>query len=232
MYFTIGELIGTPGCSIPTGGIEWLPVRQPVVLEDWPVTPAADHDRFTTVGGWRGPFGPIEHEGRRYGLKLHEFRKMIELPRRSPQRFELALSIDPADAADRERLLECGWDLVDPAVAAGSPDAFRAYVQGSGAEFSVAQGIYVDTACGWFSDRTVRYLASGKPALVQETGFSETLGSGEGLLSFANIAQASAGAAAIVERYAEHAAAARRLAEQHFDSDRILAWFCERAGIE
>src|SRR5207249_4043766 len=80
-----------------------------------------------------------------------------------------------------------GWQLVDPCVAAGDPHAFRGYVQGSWAEFSVAQGVYVETESGWFSDRTVRYLASGKPALVQDTGFSRLYPVGEGLLAFCTL---------------------------------------------
>jgi hypothetical protein len=231
VYFTIGELIGTPRCPIPTGGIEWHPVRQPVVLEDWPMMDAGATDRFTTVGTWRGPFGPIEHGGRTYGLKVHEFRKFFALPQRSPHRFEIALDIHPADEGDLLALQEHGWQITDPQTVAADPDAFRAYVQGSGAEFSVAQGVYVDTACGWFSDRTTRYLASGKPALVQDTGFGESLPVGEGVVAFRTIGEAAAGAADIVARYPEHAAAARRIAEQHFAAERVLARFCEEAEI-
>ncbi len=124
-----------------------------------------------------------------------------------------------------------GWRIVDPREAAGSPDAFRRYVQGSGAEFSVAQGIYVETACGWFSDRTTRYLASGKPALVQDTGFSRNLPAGEGLIAFATMEQAVAGANAIWRDYRHHSQAARALAEEHFDSDRVLGRLLERAGL-
>lgn len=231
LHFTIGELIGTPGCPIPTGGIDWLPVRQPVVLEDWPARESPAPDRFTTIATWRGPFGRVEHGGRSYGLKVHEFRKFIELPERSPHRFELALDIHPGDAADRDGLERHGWRLADPALAAGDPDGFRAYVQGSGAEFSVAQGIYVDTACGWFSDRSVRYLASGRPVLVQDTGFRRTLPAGEGLLAFATLDEAVAGAEDIVARYPQHSAAARRIAEECFAADRVLPGFCEQAGI-
>jgi hypothetical protein len=231
LHFTIGELIGTAGCPIPTSGIEWLPVRQPVVLEDWPVANSSQPSRFTTVGTWRGPFGPIEHDGRTYGLKVHEFRKLIELPRRSSHDFEIALDIHPGDQADLAALRDNGWRIVDPREVASDPDAFRAYVQGSGAEFSVAQGVYVDTHCGWFSDRTIRYLASGKPALVQDTGFGEWLPPGEGVVAFRTIEEAANGAADIVARYPAHAAAARRIAEEHFDSDRVLARFCEEAGI-
>jgi hypothetical protein len=231
LYFTIGELIGTRGCPIPTCAIEWRPVRQPVVLEDWPVTDSADPDRFTTVGTWRGSFGPIEHGGRTYGLKVHEFRRLIALPRRSPHEFEIALDIDPADGRDLAALRENGWRIVDPREVASDPDAFRVYVQASGAEFSVAQGMYVDTRCGWFSDRTTRYLASGKPALVQDTGFAGSLAVGEGVVPFRTVEEAAHGAADIVARYPTHSAAARRIAEEHFDSDRVLARFCEQAGI-
>jgi hypothetical protein len=231
VYFTIGELIGTSSCPVPTCGIEWLPVRQPIVLEDWPIVGIGEGGRFTTIASWRGPFGSIEHGGRTFGLKLHEFRKFIDLPRRSDQRFEIALDIHPADIKDLEALRSYGWGIVDPRAVAGDPDAFRAYVQGSGAEFSAAQGIYVETRSGWFSDRTTRYLASGRPALVQDTGFSHTLPVGDGLVSFGTLEQAVAGVTDIADRYAEHCEAGRRIAEEHFDARHVLARFCDQAGI-
>jgi hypothetical protein len=231
VHFTIGELIGTPGCPVPTGGIDWRPTRQPVVLDDWPLTETSQFDRFTTIATWRGPFGPVEHGGRTYGLKVHEFRKFISLPRRSPHSFEIALDIHPAEERDLAALHENRWRVVDPHAVAGDIDAFRAYIQDSGAEFSVAQGMYVDTACGWFSDRTTRYLASGRPALVQDTGFSRILPVGEGLVAFRTLEEAVAGAAELANNYAEHCAAARRLAEDHFDAEQVLARFCEQAGI-
>jgi hypothetical protein len=203
-----------------------------VVLEDWPRIAPAALDRFTTIASWRGPFGPIEHGGRAYGLKVHEFRRVIGLPARSDTRFEIALDIDPADDRDLRALRADGWQVVDPRTVAGDPDAFRAYVQGSGAEFSVAQGVYVDTRCGWFSDRTTRYLASGRPALVQDTGFSETLPVGDGLVAFRTLDEAAAGAADIASRYAEHCEAARRIAEEHFDARHVLARFCEQVEAD
>jgi hypothetical protein len=231
MYFTIGELIGAPECPIPTGGIEWHAVKPPVVLDDWPQRTPLELDRFTTIATWRGAFGPIEHGGRRYGLKVHEFRKFMALPRLSGRSFEIALDIDPADGADLEALRGHGWQIADPQAVAPDPDRFRAYVESSGAEFSVAQGIYVETQCGWFSDRTTRYLASGRPALVQDTGFSRILPVGEGLVAFKTLQEAVAGAGEIAHNYADHCAAARRIAEEHFDAKRVLARFCEQAGI-
>jgi hypothetical protein len=114
-----------------------------------------------------------------------------------------------------------------------APDlrSFRRYVQTSGAEFSIAQEMYVGTNSGWFSDRTVRYLASGKPVLVQETGFSRNYPVGAGLLTFSTPAEAVAGVREITEKYCEHAAAARCIAEEYFDSDRVLGNLLDEMGI-
>jgi hypothetical protein len=223
VYFTVGQNIGRATCSIPTCGLEWRPTRPPVVLDEWSKVDGG-FDSFTTVATWRSPYGPIEP----YGLKHHQWRTFATLPELTALPFEAALSIDPADEADRAMLMAHGWRLVDPAVAA-EPEAFHEYVQGSGAEFSVAQGIYVETRSGWFSDRTVRYLASGRPALVQDTGFTRTLPADEGLVSFRTRDEAVAGARAIVDNYERHARAARAVAEEHFDSDTVLAALLEDA---
>ena len=230
-YVTIAERIGQADCPIPACGLQWKTVRQPVVLDDWPVQPVEGPPMFTTVGSWRGPFGPVTIDDRTFGLKVHEFRRFIALPTVAHHRFELALAIHPADEADRQALLTNGWHLVDPGDAAFDPARFRAYVQASGAEFSVAQGVYVGTNSGWFSDRTVRYLASGRPALVQDTGFSRTLPTGTGLVGFQSLDDAVHGADDIVSRYDEHAAAAREIAVLHFDAHRVLPRFCEQCGI-
>jgi hypothetical protein len=217
-YFTIAENIGTPACSIPTGEIYWHRIRQPVVL-------------VTTVASWRGPFGPIQYGGKTFGLKVHEFRKFVELPRQARQTFEIALNIHPADERDLQLLRHYGWQIVDPQEVAADPEEFRRYLQGAGAEFSVAQGIYVETQSGWFSDRTVRYLASGKPTLVQDTGFSRHYPVGEGLVPFRTLEQAVAGAEQIVCNYDRHCRAARSLAEAYFDSDKVLSRLAEEIGI-
>jgi hypothetical protein len=222
-YLTIGENIGSDGCPIPTGGIEWRPTRPPVALDEWPVV-EGDFDRVTTVANWRAPFGPIEP----YGLKHQEWRKVLTLAELTGLQFEAAVEIHPADAADRDALETHGWHLVDPAVAA-DPDGFRDYVRASGAEFSVAQGIYVETRSGWFSDRSVRYLASGRPVLVQDTGFGRNLPVGEGLVCFRTLDEAAEGAARIASDYDAHRTAARSVAVEYFDSDRVLGSLLEEA---
>jgi hypothetical protein len=231
-YFTIGENIGTPFCPIPTCGFRWRRMRQPVVLEHWP---AYYHegglDRFTTVASWRGAYGPVQHGGKTFGLKVHEFRKFVELPGRTSQRFEIALDIHPADEKDLNLLRRHRWWIVDPKTVAPDPVAFRRYVQTSGAEFSVAQGIYAETESGWFSDRTVRYLASGKPVLVQDTGFSRHYPVGEGLVAFSTPEEAIAGAGRIADDYDGHSRAARSIAESYFDSDKVLGRLVEEVGV-
>jgi len=201
------------------------------VLDEWPVQPAGELDRFTTIASWRGGFGPVEHEGVRYGVKAHQFRRFIGLPQRVRAALEVALEIHPGDDADRRALEEHGWRLVDPAAASGNPDRFRAYVQTSGAELSVAQGIYVDASSGWFSDRTARYLASGRPALVQHTGFTERAGAAGGLLTFSTMDEAVDGANAIDAHYEEHCGLAREFAVRNLDASSVLSRFLEQAGV-
>jgi hypothetical protein len=230
-YFTVGENIGSRDCSIPTAAIDWHPLPPPVVLDDWPVTPRPDPHRFTTVAGWRSPLGELSHDGVTFPGKHHEWRRMIDVPRRAAQEFEIALDIHPGDEGDLEALWEHGWRIVDPREVAGNPLAFRDYVQGSGAEFSVAHGVYVETRSGWLSDRTVRYLASGRPALVQDTGIAQRYPVGQGLLTFSTAAEAVARAAAIVRDHAEHVEAARALAAERFDSDRVISRLLGELGV-
>jgi hypothetical protein len=234
-YLTVGQNIGRSNCPIPTGGIEWIPTLPPVLLKDWEAAPRpAGPPRFTTVSTWRSPYGELEIGGQAMGLKHHQFRRFAELPRLVPgAKFEIALDIHPEDAADLELLRSQGWEIVDPRAAAGTPAAFRDYVRGSGAEFSVAQGVYIDTGSGWFSDRTAAYLASGRPALVQDTGAMALLRPGgtekrHGMVAFGDLDAAVAGTEAIASGWEEHSRAARELAADHLDSDRVLARVLER----
>jgi hypothetical protein len=231
-YVTIGENIGQPDCSIPTGGIDWITTKQPVVLDEWPVARAGGPDpRFTSVASWRGPFGPVEYGGRTYGLRVHEFRSLFELPERSPASFEVALDIHEADVADLQALAERGWVRVDPRVVAGDPWRYREYVSASTAELMVAKNMYVQSRSGWFSDRSICYLASGRPVLAQNTGLEAIVPTGAGLLTFETLDEAAGGVDAILGDYERHARAARSLAEEHFSSDRVLSRLLDRLGV-
>jgi len=228
-YFTIGENIGTAACSIPTAGREWLPLPPPVTLADWPLAPPLRQGRFTTVATWRSPLGTLIYGDKEFSGKHHQWRRLIQLPRRVDREFEIALQIHPDDEPDEIALEANGWHLTDPRKVAGDPLAFHSYIQRSAAEFSVAHPVYVDTASGWVSDRSVRYLASGRPALVQDTGIGDRYPVGEGLLTFSTLDEAVAAVEAIAADYEGHVRAARALAEAHFDSDLVLARFLEAA---
>jgi hypothetical protein len=221
-YLTVGQNIGKTGCSVPVGGIDWIPTLPPVLLDQWPlVPPPPGRPVFTTVATWRSPYGGLRIGAREMGLKHHQFRRFAELPERvEGVEFELALDIHPGDDADRELLCSHGWRLVDPRAAAGTPGAFRKYLRGSGAEFSVAQGVYVEAETGWFSDRTAAYLSSGRPAVIQDTGL-DGLGS-PGVLAFGGLEAAVAAVQDVRDEYEQRAAAARAFAERHLDSDGVL----------
>jgi Glycosyl transferases group 1 len=220
-HVTVGTRVGQPGCLVPECGLDWLTTLPPVELSQWAAGPAAG-TRFTSVGSWRGAFDPIEYEGKTYGLRAHEFRRFVELPRRTSASFEVALDIDDADAADRDRLSEEGWELVDPRLAAGDPWRYRAYVQGSAAELMIAKNLYVETRSGWVSDRSACYLACARPVLAQNTGLDDLFPSGEGLVLFSTPDDAAQGVEEIGGDYERHSRAARELAEEHFAADRVL----------
>jgi hypothetical protein len=229
LHFTFGENIGKFDCAVPTCGLEWLATRPPVVLDEWPMTSSATD--FTSVASWRGPYGSIEYEGEVYGLRVHEFRRFMELPARIGSECSIALDVDVADEADVAALTAAGWKLLDPRETAAEPAAYRSFIQASGAEISIAKNVYVRSACGWFSDRSACYLASGKPVLAQETGFSVTLPTGDGLLSFEDLEGAAAGAARIEGDWNAHSRAARAIACEYFDSDEVLGGMLDAAGI-
>jgi hypothetical protein len=228
-HFTVGANVGTRHSTIPTAAIRWHPVRQPVVLDRWPFRDG-EFSAFTTVASWRGAFGPVSWNGYSFGVKAHQFRRFAGVPAASRLPFEIALDMHPGDDADRDRLQRSGWRVLDSERVA-TPAGFADFVGASGAEFSVAQGVYVETASGWFSDRTVRYLASGRPALVQDTGFSRTLPVGDGLLAFRSPAEAVAQARALVDDYDRHRRAARRLAEEFFAPGPALTPLLDAVGV-
>jgi hypothetical protein len=228
-YFSVGTNVGTPAWTLPSGDVSWRPIRQPVVLEDWPVSDG-EFTSFSTVGSWRGAFGPVEWQGRSYGPKAHQFRHFATLPETVGLPFEAALAIDAADARDRVLLESGGWQLRDPAEVATTA-AFARYVSTSGAEFSPAQDVYVSSSSGWFSDRTVRYLASGRPAVVQDTGLDQALPLGDGLLTFRTVSEAADCTRDVVARYETHRRAARAIAEEFFSPAAALAPLLDATGV-
>jgi hypothetical protein len=220
-FVTVGLLVGAPGSTVPTAGRSWLTTPQPVVLADWPVAEADVWGGLTTVGNWRS-YGSIERDGVRYGQKAHSYRRFFELPRRAAVPIYAGLAIHPDERVDLGSLVENGWRLLDPGEVAGTPDRYQAFVQGSWAELGIAKEGYVVSRSGWFSDRSACYLASGRPVIAQETGFSDFLPTGEGLLAFTTVDEVLAAIDALRTDYGRHARAARQLAEGLLDSDKVL----------
>ncbi len=227
-FVTVGRNVGRGGCGVPTGGLQWLTIPHPVVIERCSVV--ENGNGFTSVGSWRGPYDRIDYRGRSLGLRVHEFRRFVALPHRVDAPFRLALEIDPTDERDMALLQREGWQLVDPKEVAHDPASYLRFVQSSRAEFTVAKGIYVELQSGWLGDRTACYLASGKPALVQDTGLTPHYPLGEGLVSFSTLDEAVGGAERILADYPAHARAARRLAETELDARIVLPRLLEELG--
>jgi hypothetical protein len=228
-FITVGLALGTPSCHVPTCGKEWIHTFQPVVLTHWPRCRETRYRGLTTVGNWRG-YGSVEYKGEFYGQKAHSLRELLELPRCTKEKFFLALAIHPDETRDLEVIERCGWNLIDPRRVAGTPAAYRDFIQHSKAEFGLAKSGYVASRCGWFSDRSVCYLASGRPVIAHDTGFSDHLPTGEGLFAFRTMDDVVRSIDSMNDDYEHHAAAARRLAETYFRSERVLSALLQRLG--
>ena len=226
-FATVGLELGAPECPVPTCGREWIKTLPPVFLPCWRETEAVETDRFTTVGNWRG-YGSIVWNGKRYGQRAHSLRKIVTLPELTGERLVLALAIHPGETEDLDSLHRHGWELIDPGGVAGAPDRYAAFVRGSKGELGIAKEGYVESRCGWFSDRSACYLASGRPVVAQDTGFSRHLPLGEGLLSFATAEEGAAALDEVGADYGRHAAAARALAEDVLDSRNVLELLLRR----
>jgi hypothetical protein len=224
-FFSFGENIGTKGCNVPNDGFPWQPTRQPVVLDKWPVVPARKNGRFTTVMQWDS-YKVREYGGVSYGMKSRSFEPYMDLPEKTGSTLELAIG---SESAPRELLQGRGWHLRDPLEVTRDLWTYQRYLQQSMAEFSIAKHGYVITNSGWFSERSANYLASGRPVLVQDTGFSDWLSTGSGVIAFNNPGEALAGIERISRKYGEHCEAARAVAEEYFDSYKVLTSLVERA---
>jgi hypothetical protein len=233
-HFSFGERIGSPDCPVPVERFEYLPTRQPVVLDLWPTPswfpgPPPDGVRFTTVGSWDQSHKDIAFDGETYTWsKSAEFVKLLGVPGRAGVPIELALAL--RDGATAEMLERAGFGVMPAAPLSADPDAYREFITRSGGEFTAAKDQNVRMRSGWFSDRTATYLATGRPAVVQDTGFEEVLPTGEGLLSFRSPEEAVDGLRSVVADYPRHSRAARELAGEYFRAETVLGRLLADAG--
>jgi len=228
LYFTIGETVGTPAARFPDCGLRWLYTPPPVFLPEWPVIPPDGAAPYTTVAHWWG--GDFEFNGVTYcNEKRVAFLEYVDLPTRTSVQLELAACLAEYHEKYRRLMEPKGWRLREAWHVSSTPDDYRAYVQRSRGEFSCAKPSTVALETAWVSDRTLCYLASGRPAVVQHTGPSRLLPDAEGLFRFRGVDEAARALAAAESDYGRHCRLARALAEEHFDARRVVGRVLERA---
>ena len=226
--FTFGESVGSSDCAVPVERFQWLPTRQPVVMELWAGAPMGG-DTYTTITTWHNQGKDLEYRGDTwYWTKDREFEKFLSLPTKRPVRLELAATV-PQDVAGM--LNRHGWAVRDSIDLSRNAKQYREYIGQSRGEFTVARDQYVRPRTGWFSDRTACYLAAGRPVITQETGFSGHLGSGKGLFGFTTMEDIVRAIDAIESDYAGHCSAARDVAREFFAAEKVVASLMERAGL-
>lgn len=226
-FFTYALRLGRADCPLPDFGIKWHPTLPPVVRDCWQATTNSGA-AWTTIMSWNTYAKGIEHDGRTYGAKEREFPKIERVPALTGIPCEVSVA---SHRAPREPWQAGGWTIRDAQSDSATVERYRDFIFGSRGELSVAKNAYVDTRCGWFSCRTACYLAAGRPAIVQDTGWSEIIPCGEGLLAFRDEASAAAALREVERDYARHARAAAEVAATHFDHAVILGDLLTKAEI-
>jgi hypothetical protein len=223
VFFSFGENIERASAKLPFDGIHWRATRQPIVTELFPSSSAGLDAKLTTVMQWRS-YPPVEYDGIKYGVKAEAFEPFMDLPQQVGPIFELAIG---SSDAPRTELREKGWALRDPMVTTKDPWTYEDFIRGSRAEFGIAKHGYIISNSGWFSERSCCYLAFGRPVLAQESGFSEWMNTGEGVLPFSSPDEAVAAIDALNSRYEVHCRVAREIAREYFDYRQVLPRFLD-----
>ncbi len=224
-HFSFGETLSD---VLPVTGFCWLPTRQPVAMDHWEPLPT-DNGRFTTVMNWTS-YKPLEHDGKSYGQKDLEFKKFLDLPQsQSDSLFEIAINSGKTKRTPIDLLRHKRWQVVHPDDVCPDAQSYQAYIRESRAEWSVAKHGYVVGQTGWFSCRSACYLAAGRPVVVQDTGFSRVLPTGDGIVPFVSFDDSGEGVRSVEEHYDRHRAAARDLATSYFDARVVLASLLDKA---
>lgn len=226
--FSFGENLGAEDCLVPAGDYQWLPTRQPVILDLWPAS-GPDSGRYTTVTSWYSKGKDIEYRGETFfWTKDREFKRFLDLPKRSASQFELAVG---ADDDVRALLASNGWRYIDSVPLSNDISAYRRYIQQSRGEFTVARDQYTRPRTGWFSDRSACYLAAGRPVITQQTGFDKFLPTGAGLFGFDSMDDILDAVDRIESNYTRHCEAARQIAEEYFSAEKVISSIIDRAGL-
>ncbi|MBM4258856.1 MAG: hypothetical protein FJ147_23505 [Deltaproteobacteria bacterium] len=229
-HVTYGENLGEAHCPIPLPNYAWRKTRPPVVLDLWPVQENSDCPRFTTIATWHNRGRDLHFRGETYRWSKHvNFLALADLPSRTAQPLELAVEIDNAE--ELAALQRYGWLLTNPLAVSHDLDAYHHYVDTARGEFTVSKDVVVRTDSGWFSDRSVCFLAAGKPVVTQETGFSKYVPTGQGLFAFSTPDEILAAFETINHDYARHARAAREIAREYFAAEKLLRKMLDDVGV-
>jgi hypothetical protein len=228
-FFTYGENVGGPGWIVPLAGIPWKPTRPPVVVDEWPTDTTAP-ECFSTIATWENKGKTIAFGGETYVWSKHvNFLRFLDIPKRSRQCFTMAM-LPPTPEIEAQVTGE-GWRLADPRPVSASMESYAQFICGSRGEFTVAKDIYVRPNSGWFSDRSVCYLAAGRPVVTMKTGFSRFYPVGEGLFDYSDADEAVAAIDTINGDYPRHSKAARMVAAEYFGSDGVISALMAEAGL-
>jgi hypothetical protein len=218
-FFTFGENFGADDCQIPDDGFAWQPTRQPLVLDEWKVTKGNKNNFWTTVMQWDS-YQTAEYNGQIFGMKSASFDEYTDLPQMTLEKFELALG---SETAPGKFLQSKGWKITNPLIPTRTPWTYQKFIQDSKAEWTVAKHGYASSKNGWFSERSACYLASARPVLTQETGFSKFIECGAGLLSFSTKEEVLEGIEKINSDYRQHCKTAREIAVEFFSYEKVLS---------
>ena len=230
-HFTFGENIGTAECALPVEHVKFQHTRQPVVLDWWATDgEVGPRGRFTTISSWRQTEKDVEWNGVTYRWSKHrQFLEFIDLPRHAPTPVELALACHEPEAV--ALLRSHGWQVLDGLTLSRDLHRYRDYIQAAAGEFTVAKEQYVQWRTGWFSDRSACYLAAGRPVITQDTGFDRILPTGLGLFAFTTMDDVLGAMDALARDYPGHARAARKIAGEYFQAERVLDDLLAGAGV-
>ena len=217
-FATYGEHFGKAICAVPNDGFDWKPTRQPVVLSKWKVSQPTQNRHWTTVMQWDS-YKSQEYKGKVYGMKSASFDAYLDLPSKVQDMFELALG---SHGAPKQKLEEAGWKITDPLAVTLTTETYQQFIYNSKGEWSVAKQGYVATNSGWFSERSAVYMSSGRPVIVQDTGFSHFLETGKGLFAFSSLGEAIESINRANTDYYFHCKQARLVAEEYFAAGKVL----------
>jgi len=230
VHFTYGWNLGTPSCPVPTGGIAWRKTHPPVVVDLWDAPPPRPRAAWRSIATYRNAGKDVEIDGRTYRWSKHpSFERIMSLPGDTRERLELALGA--ADGDTRRRFVEHGWSIVAATSISRGTSSYQRFVRGAKGEFSVEKEDQVLLCTGWFSDRSVCFLAAGRPCVLEDTGFGARVPTGEGLLGWRTREEARDALERVARDLPRHARRAREIAREHFEASVLLPPLLAAAGL-